>query len=95
MRLSPGVADQIGLQQFRGNTGRLPGEMLASARRRARVALAVLWLAFSLGLLVLPEEAVLALAVLLAGLTTVLESIHGALAFDQLVRRIVAGSPAR
>jgi uncharacterized BrkB/YihY/UPF0761 family membrane protein len=69
----------------------MPVEMLAAARRRSRIALAVLWLGFAAALYVLPEDAVLAIAVLLAGLTTVLLSVHGALAFDRLTRRLRPG----
>ena len=70
----------------------MPREILAAARRRARVAILCLWLGFAAALFVLPEETVLALAVLLAGITTILESVHGALAFDRLLRRLAIPS---
>ena len=68
---------------------RSPSVELAGARRKARCALAVLWIAYLVASLwFLPEDAVLAVAVLLAGVSTVLESVHGALAFDRLIRRV-------
>ena len=70
----------------------MPREILAAARRRARVAILCLWLGFVAAFFILPEESVLALGVLLAGITTILESMHGALAFDRLLRRL--GTPS-
>ena len=87
MRLYSGMAEEVGLRQVGSEAGSLPDAMLASVRRRARVAIAALWVVFAISLPVLPEEAILALAVLLAGITTVLESTHGALTFDRLLRR--------
>jgi hypothetical protein len=89
MRLYSGVGEDVGLRHPGGETGSMPRAVLATARRRARWAILALWVSFAASLFVLPEEAILALAVLLAGITTVLESMHGALAFDRLLQRLV------
>jgi hypothetical protein len=88
MRLSTGIAEAAGLRPYQGIRLPLPDDTLAAIRRRARIAIFCLWLGFAASLFVLPEDAVLAIAVLLAGISTVLESVHGARAFDRLWRRI-------
>lgn len=88
MRLYSGIVEDVGVHSFGGETVTMPRQMLATARRRARTAIIGLWVAFAAALFVLPEGTVLALAVLLAGITTMLETMHGALAFDRLLRRL-------
>ncbi len=60
---------------------------LALARRHARIVLAVLWLGFFGGTALWPADATFAVMVLLIGISTVLESVHGALALEQTLQR--------
>ena len=89
MSMWTGAADRVGLTSVNLTAGSPPLAALADARRRARMALIVMWGIFMLSLSVLPGEMVLAVAVLLAGLSTLLETTHGALAFDRLWRRML------
>jgi hypothetical protein len=61
---------------------------LSAARRLARFVIIALWLAFAALLAVLPHDREIAAAVLLAGVSTWLESAHGALAFHRLMQRL-------
>ncbi len=63
------------------------GELI-EARRVARFVLIVLWLGFAALLAFLPHDREIAAAVLLAGMSTWLESAHGALAFRRLMQRL-------
>jgi hypothetical protein len=67
---------------------RAEGRSLSSVRRRARVMLALLWLVLLPLFAVLPVEGDLVLLVLLIGLTTLLESAHGAQALDDMLERL-------
>jgi hypothetical protein len=59
---------------------------LARARRRARTALLWLWIAFVAGSTALwPTDVTVGVMVLIVGLSTVLESIHGALTLDRWI----------
>jgi len=59
---------------------------LARARRRARTALLWLWIGFVAGSSALwPADITIGVMVLIVGLSTVLESIHGALALDRWI----------
>jgi hypothetical protein len=62
---------------------------LTRARRCARLVLAALWLVFLAGTLMLwTADAALAVMVLLVGVSTILESVHGALGLERLRRRL-------
>jgi hypothetical protein len=61
---------------------------LSEARRLARFVIIALWLAFAALLAVLPHDREICAAVLLAGISTWLESAHGALAFRRLTYRL-------
>jgi hypothetical protein len=63
---------------------------LLEARRLARAVLIALWLGFATLLALLPHDMEIAAAVLLAGLSTLLESAHGAAAFHRLTLRLRA-----
>jgi hypothetical protein len=60
-------------------------EPLGYARRQARMTLIVLWLACALSLVLVSSDLALPVVILIAGLSTVLESQHGALAFARTV----------
>jgi hypothetical protein len=91
MRLITGVADEVGLLPIHLDKASPQLLALADARRRARAALVALWAGFGLAALLLPADTLLAIAVLLAGVSMVLETTHGVLAFDNLLRRLLAG----
>ncbi len=60
---------------------------LAQARRGARLVLAVLWVGFLCGTLLWTADVTFGVMVLLVGISTFLESVHGALGLERLRRR--------
>jgi hypothetical protein len=92
MHISFGTSGSAGVRHCYGLEGPVPMETLAAARRRARLVLGLLWLVFAGLAIVLPLDVMVAITVLLAGVSTLLLSAHGALAFDRLTRR--PGPPA-
>jgi hypothetical protein len=88
MRLLTGVADEVGLSELHTRADSPPIAALAAARRRARIALLGIWTAFAVSAYTLPCQALLAYAVLTIGVSMVLETVHGALAFDRMLDRI-------
>jgi hypothetical protein len=61
---------------------------LSAARKLARLVIIALWLGFAAMLAILPHNREIAAAVLFAGLSTWLESAHGALAFHRMTQRL-------
>jgi hypothetical protein len=74
----------------RGGISDLAQAQLTQARRHARGVLAVLWLAFLGGTLIWTNEVTFGVMVLLVGISSVLESVHGALALERALRRLVS-----
>jgi hypothetical protein len=61
---------------------------IPGARKRARIAIILLCVMYLGSLAVFAEDVLVVLAVFVAGASTLLESAHGALAFDRMTRRL-------